>query len=190
MRFGEVKCVNVQTGEQLKKRYDECLKRYMNRVMNWAYKWVHNRDEADDIASEAFALLWVRLESIKEGREGAWLYTTVERLCWGVLNKQRRMPTVSWECTTVREDELGDTIADKSPGPSEILEDQVRIQAMMRCVEKLQPSYQSVIAERLKDLTLKQVSLVLEMCQAAVTWRYYEALTRLKRCLAEEGYSI
>jgi RNA polymerase sigma-70 factor, ECF subfamily len=71
---------------------------HLVKIMNFAYRLLHDRTEAEDVAQETFLRLWkdaARYEP--RARVTTWLHRIAHNLCVDRLRKRREQPTDSFD---------------------------------------------------------------------------------------------
>ena len=61
--------------------YDEIYKKYFQVIVNYSIRWVKNRFNAEEVASETFKLLWLEWDSLNfpnDSALSAWLYRVAD----------------------------------------------------------------------------------------------------------------
>lgn len=73
--------------------FEELVNRHLRSVLNTIYRYVGERDAADDIAQEVFAIVWAKADTFKgHARFSTWLYRIVVNECLQFRRKRRRRP--------------------------------------------------------------------------------------------------
>lgn len=68
--------------------FTELVRRYRARAVNLSYQMLHDADEAEDVAQEAFLQVFAQLRHFRgDAAFGTWLYRIVVNLC---LARQRK----------------------------------------------------------------------------------------------------
>jgi RNA polymerase sigma-70 factor, ECF subfamily len=71
--------------------FEALVERYMSKAITVAMSYVGDRDEALDLAQEAFYRVYRTLDRFREGEPFApWFYRILRNACMNVLAKQRR----------------------------------------------------------------------------------------------------
>ncbi len=66
---------------------------HLSRIMNFAYRVLHDRAEAEDVAQETFLRLWKDAGRYEpKARVGAWLHRIAYHLCIDRLRRSRERP--------------------------------------------------------------------------------------------------
>lgn len=84
----------VQGGDRA--AFDALVERHSRYVLNILYKYLHNRDEAEDLAQEVFLRVYTKRDSYEPlARFTTWLYTIAANLCLNHIRDRRRAGEVS-----------------------------------------------------------------------------------------------
>ena len=114
---------------------DELLKRYKNPIFHFAYRFLGNRDEAQEIAQEVFLRIHIQKDRYKPmGKFSTWIFAIAHHLCVSVIRKRRRF--VLWPRKKDQEDAYVDfSSSDPSPDESTIQNDLQK--TVKRCIDTL-----------------------------------------------------
>src|SRR5690606_23891092 len=76
--------------------FETLVELYMGRAIGMAMGYVRNRDDAIDLAQDAFYRVYRHLDRFREGEPFApWFFKILRNCCLGFLEKQRRGRHVS-----------------------------------------------------------------------------------------------
>ncbi|GAB4343304.1 MAG: RNA polymerase sigma factor [Calditrichia bacterium] len=98
----------LQTGNQA--AFSELVERYQERILNTVYRFLLNREDAEDITQEVFMEAYRNLSHFRgESGLGTWLYRIAVNRSLNFLKKQRRKKRFAYLKSIVagREEELG-----------------------------------------------------------------------------------
>src|SRR5262249_11203932 len=74
--------------------FRELSRVHLGKIMNYAYRMLHDRAEAEDVAQETFLRLWKDAAQYEpKARVGTWLHRIAHNLCIDRLRKHRERPT-------------------------------------------------------------------------------------------------
>lgn len=74
--------------------YSYLVHKYQNMVFTMAFRILHNREEAEDAAQEAFVKCFKSLNGFKgDSKFSTWLYRIVYHTCLDKIKDQKRMVT-------------------------------------------------------------------------------------------------
>ena len=74
-----------------RQQFDKLFRRYYNALFFFAARYVHDKDDAENLVQEAFMAFWLNRENINERSENslkAWLYNTLKNKCLNFLEKE------------------------------------------------------------------------------------------------------
>lgn len=148
------------------------VERHQQRAFRVARNMLPSREDAEDLAQEAFLRVYRSLERFDFKHEfTTWLYRIVTNLCIDHLRKRR--PAVS---TSAGEDEgealqLPDTSAPRPSAGLEQDETQTRVRAV---IDSLAPHFQSVLTLReLEGLSCIKIAEIVDATHVTVRWRLH-----------------
>ena len=127
----------AQRGEE--RAFEELVRRHEERAIRVALALIANREDARDLAQEAFLRVFRNLERFDFEHEfTTWLYRIVTNLAIDHLRKRR--PAMS---TSAEEEEEADLdLADpEGPPPSRALEQMETAERVRACIDRLAPHF-------------------------------------------------
>jgi len=155
--------------------FGELVQRHEGRAWRVARQMVPDREEARDLAQEAFLRVYKNLDRFDFQHEfTTWLYRIVTNL--GIDHLRRRRPVVARgggddDDGPVREDE-----DESAPQPSERLERAETGALVRRCIDALPEHFRVVLALReLEGLTSQEISRIVGATPVTVRWRLHRA---------------
>jgi RNA polymerase sigma-70 factor (ECF subfamily) len=160
----------AQRGEE--RAFAELVQRHEERAVRVALALVANREDARDLAQEAFLRVFRNLERFDFQHEfTTWLYRIVTNLAIDLLRKRR--PAMS---TSAEEEEEADLdLADpEGPAPSAALESMETGERVRACIERLAPHFRSVmILRELEGLPCTEIARIVGTTHVTVRWRLH-----------------
>ncbi len=180
--------MRVKSGD--KRAFKSIVETYQRRVINVAYRFLGNREDAEEVAQETFLRLYLSAKSYQPKAElFTYLYTIATRLALNRLRKRKRLRWFSL-------DQLQEDTAD-GPGrefPSDpadqpdLSSEQAEREAMIRRALDTLPAAQktAVVLSRYEGLSYKQIAEVMETSVSAVESKLHRAKQTLKKKLS--GY--
>ena len=154
-----------------------------------------NRENAEDVTSEFFIRLWEIADRYVPGTgHRAWLTRIARNMAIDYLRAHKReipYDTGEREFETVsfgehaKEGESGGSPGRKaeSAWQDDTAQEAVANISVQEALEKLKPAEREVVHLKLiGDLTFEEISKMLEVPMGTVTWRYREAIKKLRRC--------
>jgi RNA polymerase sigma-70 factor, ECF subfamily len=160
----------AQKGEE--RSFEELVRRHEERALRVALSLVANRDDARDLAQEAFLRVFRNLARFDFEHEfTTWLYRIVTNLAIDHLRKRR--PAIS---TTAEQEEEADLdLADPDgPAPSASLEQMETAERVRACIDRLAPHFRSVmILRELEGLPCQEIARIVGTTHVNVRWRLH-----------------
>ena len=160
----------AQKGEE--RSFEELVRRHEERAVRVALALVANRDDARDLAQEAFLRVFRNLARFDFEHEfTTWLYRIVTNLAIDHLRKRR--PAIS---TTAEQEEEADLdLADPDgPAPSASLEQMETAERVRACIDRLAPHFRSVmILRELEGLPCQEIARIVGTTHVTVRWRLH-----------------
>lgn len=160
-----------------------------NKVYSLALRLVGDREEAADLAQEAFVRAWQGLDSFQgESSFATWMYRLTTNLCIDYLRRKRRREGV--EPSVSLDDEASGWAepADRESDPQLLLERSERGRALARALERL-PDWQrrALILRELSGLSYQEIGRALDIDMGTVKSRIARARLNLRKILLEDG---
>ena len=166
--------------------FEQLVLNNQNRVYTLALRMVNDREEAADLAQEAFLKAWQGLPSFQgDSSFSTWVYRLASNVCIDYLRKQKRRREVE-PVLSLDDEESGWTEpADWDQDPQRQLE---RSRAVARGLEALPDHHRQVLALReLSGLSYQEIGQALELDIGTVKSRIARARLALRKILLEDG---
>lgn len=153
------------------------LQRYHRSVFSTAYRAVHNRDDAEDIAQAAFVKLALHLHEFDQARSlGVWLHTIVSHCVVDFVRRQQRHRHLQLDSDDAT------SLSDQRT-PEDEMESREAIASVREAMQVLDPAQRR--AMRLRTIDGESIeSLARTMDVPVTTVRWY--LLRAKQKLRSE----
>ena len=162
---------------------------YEKNVFNVALQMVGNREDAQDMAQEAFLKAYNSLDSFRgDSKFSSWLYRIVSNVCLDFKRRQSRRPSSS---LTVEDDE-GETleldIADESQSPEALLERKLTREAVRRGLQKLPDEQRQILLLReIQGMSYEEIGEAMGLEEGTVKSRIFRARKKLCAFLLQDG---
>jgi RNA polymerase sigma-70 factor (ECF subfamily) len=160
----------AQRGEE--RAFEELVRRHEERAVRVALALVGNKEDARDLAQDAFLRVFRNLVRFDFEHEfTTWLYRIVTNLAIDFLRKRR--PAMS---TSAEEEEEADLdLADpEGPAPSDAMEHMETAERVRACIERLAPHFRSVmILRELEGLPCQEIARIVGTTHVTVRWRLH-----------------
>ena len=133
---------------------------------------VKNEASAQDLAQDTFVTVWNKSSEFKGGSYKAWILTIAKNKSLNYIKKHSRVMPVGQEY------EL-DLICKES---NDSFEDSV---VLKLALEKLDDDECQIVLLRLSGMKAREIGLLLGMPRGTVSWKYSEALKKLRKILTK-----
>ncbi len=163
--------------------FETLVDHYMGKAVTIAMGYVGNRDDALDMAQEAFYRVYKTLDNFREGEPFApWFFRILRNACLNFLDKRRRRRALSIHA---RDDDRADmALPDSSSGPAQRAETGEASVQFWLALEKLSLNHREIIMLRhFEDLEYAAIAQVLEIPIGTVMSRLFHARQNLRQVL-------
>jgi RNA polymerase sigma-70 factor, ECF subfamily len=164
------------------------LERYKSRVFTLAYRMLGQREEAEDVAQEAFIHVYRAIDSFRVGDKfSSWIYRITSNLCIDHL-RRRKHREISMDAPVDPEGEIKREYPDKARGPEGQVIDKEFKTALEKAILSLSPAYRSVVVLRhVHNLAYEEIARTLDLPLGTVKTRLFRAREILKRKVTAMG---
>lgn len=170
-----------------KAAFEKLMGKHYKRVFNIAYRFLSNREAADDLAQEVFLKVYKAASSYKpQAKFQTWLYQITKNVCLNELRKHRGQTVSLDETFAGDEGELTRQIADRhAVNPLENLEAQDIALIVKEAIETLPDNQRmAVILRRFENLSYEDIAKTMDCSLEAVKSLLSRAKENLKKKLA------
>ena len=188
MRDDRELIVEARKGDE--RAYRALLMRYERAVYNVCYKMVRDKEQARDLAQEAFMKVFAMLDRYNPAFAFSnWLLKITSNLCIDAMRKRRVDTLPMDEPIPSARGDIERQYPSPNAGPDKALLDKERTDLLHRAVENLPDHYRIMIVLRhQQDLSYEQIAQVLDLPLGTVKARIHRAREMLKHRL--EGQDI
>ena len=153
--------------------FEQLVHRFQRRIYGFAYRYVRDPDEAEDLVQEVFLRLYRKLGRFDPRRPfEPWLWRVAANVCANYLDKHRPRPEA-----LEGDPDLG------TASPPALLEE-TRLGAALT---RLPPAYRLLLALHYQaDMPLAEIAETLGATEATVKSRLYRARTQLQHALLRQ----
>jgi RNA polymerase sigma-70 factor (ECF subfamily) len=169
--------------------YESLVEKYQKRMLNIAFRFLGNFDDASEVVQDAFVSAYRNLKGFRaEARFSTWLTAITMNLSRNRLKRMRlhqsRVP-VSLDAP-IRTDD-GEVMADPPSGEPSVLDRMEKrdVQAkILDCIKMLEPDFREVLVLRdMQDLSYEEIGGMLKVAAGTVKSRLFRARESVKDCL-------
>lgn len=158
--------------------FDILLKRYERPLYSFIFRFVHDRESADDLFQQTWFKVVRNLHLYKEeGKFSSWLFGIANNACIDEIRKDKNKKKNDF----ISEEGL-DSLPNSEGDPMDILQQQEKNQWLEKAIEKLPSEQQQVILLRIyADLSFKEIANLLGSPLNTILGRMHYATQNLKK---------
>jgi RNA polymerase sigma-70 factor (ECF subfamily) len=176
--------LDVKAGDE--RSFELLLQRYRTPLVNFLYRMVRAREEAEDLAQEVFLRVYrARKDYVPSAKFTTWLFRIATNLALNSVrdNRYQRME-VSLDAPVTVDAEDGDEkaldIAEKHPNIEQYLVEEARKKMIRHAIDKLPEKQRAaVLLHKYQELDYGDIAKILECSESALKsllFRAYETL--------------
>ncbi|MBI2952302.1 sigma-70 family RNA polymerase sigma factor [bacterium] len=170
--------------------FEKIVDRHKNRLFNFVYRFVGDRETAEDIVQETFLRAFRRRKEYRAiANFSTWLFTIAGNLAKSELRRRKRWRffSLNWD----EESETGIEIPDESHRPDTMAETAMTDEMIQEAIESLPANYRKVILLRdVEGLSYQEIAKIVSRPVGTVKSRVNRARLRLQRRLKMEGRDV
>ncbi len=138
--------------------FTELVMHYQVPLYNMALRMVGSRDDAADIAQEAFLRAWEKLRTLKGNPFKAWIFQIAVNLCYDQFRRRKRVAAMPEEGQEARVVSLGLPV----PDPEERAEAGERARIVRDSINGLDPDLRTALILRdVNGLAYEEIAAVI-----------------------------
>ena len=176
--------LDVKAGDE--QSFELLLHRYRTPLVNFLYRMVRSREQAEDLAQEVFIRVYrARDEYVPSAKFTTWLFRIATNLALNSLRDHRHEKLdISMDAPVVADAEDGDEkpfeVADKHPTIEQELVEEARKKMIRHAIEKLPEKQRAaVLLHKYQELDYAEIAKILSCSESALKsllFRAYETL--------------
>ena len=176
--------LDVKSGDEAS--FELLLHRYRTPLVNFLYRMVRNREQAEDLAQEVFLRVYrARADYVPSAKFTTWLFRIATNLALNSVRDNRHQKLEDSIDAPVRIDsEEGDErpldIAEQHPNIEQHLVETARSQMIRHAIDKLPEKQRAaVLLHKYEELDYAEIAKILSCSESALKsllFRAYEAL--------------
>jgi RNA polymerase sigma-70 factor (ECF subfamily) len=162
--------------------FEQLVQSKASQMINLAYRLVGNREEAEDIAQEAFLKMHRTLDSFRgECSLSSWLYRIVSRLAIDHLRREKLRRKLFFFRQSDEEVDPLEMVADSGLSSVDILQAQEMENRLKQALNRLSGRQRAVFVLRHQEgLPLKEIAAVLQLEEGTVKAHLHRAVRVLR----------
>jgi RNA polymerase sigma-70 factor (ECF subfamily) len=176
--------LDVKAGDE--QSFALLLHRYRTPLVNFLYRMVRNREQAEDLAQEVFIRVYrARADYVPSAKFTTWLFRIATNLALNsVRDTRHQRMEVSLDAPVTVDSEEGDErpldVAEKNPNIEEHLVQEAQREMIRHAIDKLPEKQRAaVLLHKYQDLDYGEISKILSCSESALKsllFRAYESL--------------
>ena len=176
--------LDVKAGDE--QSFALLLHRYRTPLVNFLYRMVRNREQAEDLAQEVFIRVYrARADYVPSAKFTTWLFRIATNLALNsVRDTRHQRMEVSLDAPVTVDSEEGDErpldVAEKNPNIEEHLVQEAQRDMIRHAIDKLPEKQRAaVLLHKYQDLDYGEISKILSCSESALKsllFRAYETL--------------
>jgi RNA polymerase sigma-70 factor, ECF subfamily len=176
--------LDVKSGDEAS--FELLLHRYRTPLVNFLYRMVRNREQAEDLAQEVFIRVYrARAEYVPSAKFTTWLFRIATNLALNSLrdNRYKKLED-SIDAPARIDSEEGDDrpldVAEKHPNIEQHLVEEARVKMIRHAIDKLPEKQRAaVLLHKYEELDYAEIAKILSCSESALKsllFRAYETL--------------
>ena len=170
--------------------YGKIVGRYHGRLYNFIYRFVGDRETAEDIVQETFLRAFRKRDEYRAiANFSTWLFTIAGNLAKSELRRRKR-----WRMISAERDEETDTgmeLPDESARPDKVAPSSIAAVQIQNAITSLPTNYRQVILLRdVEGMSYQEISEIVDCPVGTVKSRVNRARLKLQQKLKSEGRDV
>lgn len=164
------------------KSLEVLIKRYLKQIYGFAYKYVRDAQEAEDITQEVFVKIWKNIRVFNRQNDfKPWIYAIARNTSLDFLKKKKPLLFSEMEKGKIA---FADNVADRSMLPDKLAEQLDINKVLASEMDKLSAKYRLVLSMYYKDcFNFREISKILGESINTVKSRHRRGLILLKELI-------
>lgn len=165
--------------------FDLIVQRHKVPLFNFIYRFLYNRDSAEDLAQEVFIRIYKNIKNYRSDMAGfrTWMYRIATNLCKNEIRNRNRRSKVLLDSPIGKneDDEPLENIQDPSPGPDILLEKKELYESLTLAISHLPEKFRTVLILRdIEGMSYDEIASIIGKPGGTVKSRLNRARLMLK----------
>jgi RNA polymerase sigma-70 factor (ECF subfamily) len=159
---------------------------HQDRVRSTCYRFVSNREDADDLAQEVFVQVYESLHHFREEAElSTWIYRIAVNKSLDFLRRQKRKKRIAWLVSFGNEEGGDGVFLPSDNDPHRELEEKELNAILDAALAKLHENQRAVIIlSKLEGFPMKEIATIMDLSVSSVESLLHRAKENLRKELA------
>lgn len=161
------------------------MNNYGNEIMNFAYTYVNNTVDAEDVTQEVFVTVYLKLSTFKgDSTIKSWIYSIAANKCKDYLRKHRLRHNKLME-KIIKQQKVNEATVSTANSQSTLEE------YLFEKILELPIKYREVIIlYYYKELPIKEIGFILKIKEATLQSRLLRGRKKLRDLIQERGIEL
>lgn len=165
--------------------------RYEDKVFNYVYYLVKQRQEAEDLAQATFVKAFFALHQYNHAYEfSTWIYSIARNVCLDYFRKRKKGGldvSLNLTVSDEGETEMGELLEENhSPDPMKVILNEELREKIEKAIEDLPLKLREVVVLRhLEDCSYEEIARIMNLPVGTVKSYLHRARKKLKECLED-----
>lgn len=175
----------IRAGDQAS--FEILVKQHADKVTGLAWRLLGQREDAEDLAQEAFLRLHRALPKFRgESKVSTWLYRTVTRLAIDHMRRERLKRRLFFTRRHADDVDPVELASDPRDNPAGDLNNKQAMLRLRQALARLSPRQRAIFTLRhYEGLPLKEIAAILALREGTVKAHLHRAVTSLRNDLAD-----
>lgn len=165
--------------------YKILIETYQKMALNCTYKFVRNKETAEDITQEVFVEVFESIKTFRgDSKLSTWIYRITVTKSINYLNKMKTKKRFAFLTSLFGNEDEEINVVSSEPEPDKLLENKDRARILTWAVGKL-PENQRIAftLSKYQDMSYEEIALVLNTSISSVESLIHRAKTNLRKRL-------
>lgn len=161
------------------------INKYKVYVLNICYKFLFNREDAEDTAQEVFAEVWLSIDKFRgESSLSTWIYQIATRKSLDLIRKKNRKKRINFLKGIVGLEEAAEAPAGREFIPEDSFYSGQVMDILKNAIEKLPVNQKSAfVLSKMEDMSTKEIASVMKTSESSVISLIHRAKANLREFL-------
>lgn len=164
----------------------EIYENYAGYIYRIIYEVLQSKENTEDVTSDFFIRLWDKAEQFKSGNgHRGYLATMARNMAIDFLRKHKKEELTAMlqdiDCGPEEEDKQRKTYQNASN--TDVEQEVIENLSLQEALATLKPAERQIVSLKvLGDMTFKEITETMGIPMGTVTWKYQNAIKKLRRC--------
>ncbi len=162
--------------------FSRLVSEYRKYVLNICYKFLFNREDAEDTAQEVFTEIYLSVGSFrKEASLATWIYRIAVRKSLDLIRKKKRKKRIDSLKSLVNLADVPDIADINSRLPDEELNNRQTLELLQKSIDSLPETQRTAfVLSKMEDMSVREIAQVMKTTESSVIALIHRAKKRLQ----------